>query len=256
MFWGATVAATALAIAGCGGQKSDGAATDETADATTTMPSDSGMVPPTGTETTGATASAPVDVPTYVQTAASGDMFEIRSSQLALKQSQDRQVRDFAQRMITDHQASTAALKKAVSAGAQGTTIPTEIMPRHAEMVRALEQAAQGNDRAAFDRLYMDQQRTAHAQALDLHRSMAARGDVPGELKAFAQQTTQTVEGHHQSLMQMPSTGASGAMGGVGTSSGPAGKMGTPTGAEGAGAAIGSGRVTGAEDRAANARPS
>lgn len=252
---GATVAVAALAVSACDNRKAaDGTTTDETAGATATTPSDSGMAPPTGDG--GATLANAVDVPTYVQTAASSDMFEIRSSQLAQKQSQDRQVRDFAQRMIKDHQASTAALKQAVSAGAQGTAIPTEMMPRHAEMLRTLEQAANGSDRAAFDRLYVEQQRTAHAEALDLHRSMAERGDVPTPLKAFAQRTAATVEGHHQSLMQMPAArggAASTSAGAVSPTVNPA--TGTAPGAEGAGAASGSGRVTGAEDRATGNMP-
>lgn len=245
--WGASVAAAALMVAGCNNQKAaDGTATDETAGATATMPSDSGMAPATGMDA--ATPANAVDVPTYVQTAASSDMFEIQSSQMAVKRAEDRQVRDFAQRMIRDHQASTAALKQAVSAGAPGTTIPTEMMPRHAEMLRALEQAAAGTDRAAFDRLYLEQQRTAHAEALDLHRSMAARADVPAELTSFAQSTAQTVEGHHQSLMQMPGAAGDAGMGAQGGVTG--GMAGTAAGATGAAVASGSGRVTGAEDRA------
>lgn len=211
ILWGATVAAAALAVSACDNRKAaDETATDQTADATATMPSDSGMAPPTDpmatTQTTAGAAA--MDVPAYVQTAASGDMFEIRSSELARKQSKTSQVRDFAQRMITDHQASTAALKKAVQEGAAGTTVPAEIMPRHQQMLRELEQA----DAAAFDRLYIEQQRTAHAEALDLHRSFAGRADVPPQLKAFAQQTAQTVEGHHERLMQMP-TATAGAQG-------------------------------------------
>lgn len=228
--WTMSVAAAALAVTGCNNQKAaDGTAADRTAGATDTMPSDSGMAPATGMD--GATPANAVDVPTYVQTAASSDMFEIRSSQLAQKQSQDRQVRDFAQRMIRDHQASTAALKQAVSEGAEGTTIPTEMMPRHAQMLRELEQAATGSDRAAFDRLYVEQQRTAHAEALDLHRSMAARGDVPAQLKAFAQSTAQTVEGHRQSLMQMPAmAGAAGTGAASGSAAGAAGPVNPATG--------------------------
>ena len=132
ILWGATVTAAALAVSACDNRKAaDQTATDQTADATATMPSDSGMAPPTDPmapppTTAGATA---MDVPAYVQTAASGDMFEIRSSQLAQKQSKNSQVRDFAQRMITDHQASTAALKNAVQDGAAGTTVPAPLGP-------------------------------------------------------------------------------------------------------------------------------
>jgi predicted outer membrane protein len=50
----------------------------------------------------------------YVQKAAVGDMFEVQSSNLAAKQAESSDVKAFAQRMIKDHTASTAALKSGI----------------------------------------------------------------------------------------------------------------------------------------------
>jgi putative membrane protein len=249
--WGASLLAAALAVGGCNNQKAaDGAVPDQTADTMGTVPSEGTMAPADGM-TDGTAPPNAVDVPTYVQTAASSDLFEIRSSQLALKQSQDKQVRDFAQRMIADHQTSTAGLKQAVSEGAQGTPIPTEMMPRHAQMLRELEQAGSGSDRAAFDRLYLNQQRTAHSEALNLHRSIATRGDVPEPLKTFAARTADAVDGHYKMLMAAPAEGGMATKGSTGaTGASGTGAAATPPGAEGAAAASASGRVTGAENRA------
>lgn len=225
-----TVAAGALALAGCGNRNADSTATDQTAAATETMPSDSGMAPATGTP---AAPPVSVDTPTYVQTAASGDMFEIQSSQLALTRSKDAAVRSFAEQMVKDHQASTAALKQAVN-GVEGATIPASMTPKHADMLRAL----QGATGAEFDRLYVEQQRTAHAEAMDLHRAMADRADAPAGLKTFARNTLGVVEGHHGALMQMPANVAGSGMAAA-----------SPVGT-GAAAAAASGQVTGAENRA------
>jgi hypothetical protein len=117
--------------------------------------------------------------------------------------------------MIADHRTSTTGLKKAVAdaGAAAGLTVPPEMLLRHATMLASLQQATGG----AFDRLYIEQQRTAHAEALDLHRGMALRAGAPAPLKAFAAATAPVVEKHHQMLLAMNvpgmETGASGTTG-------------------------------------------
>ncbi len=150
----------------------------------------------------------------YVASAASGDMFEIESSQLALKKSRDPAVQSFASQMVKDHRATTAQLKEAAKAA--DATVPTQMQPRHAQMLTALTNAG-GAD---FDRLYWEQQRTAHAEAVDLHRAMSQRGDLPGGLSGFAKSTLPKVEGHYRMLTEQGRGGAamSGGAAGAGTS--------------------------------------
>src|SRR3954452_3520773 len=86
-------------------------------------------------QTTTAPASNPpaatamkVNATEFVNKAANSNMFEIQSSQLALTKTQDKRLRDFAQRMITDHTQAGDKLK----AAAQGQTIPTSLDQEHA----------------------------------------------------------------------------------------------------------------------------
>jgi putative membrane protein len=105
---------------------------------------------------------------TYVANAGSSDQYEIQSSQLALERSQSNEVREFAQMMIADHNRTT----QEVTAAAQRDGLsppPPMLMPRHRTMLRQLG-AARGR---SFDTLYISQQRTAHQEALTLHRTRA-----------------------------------------------------------------------------------
>ena len=58
----------------------------------------------------------------FVNEAASGGMFEVQSSQLALERGQGDEVKAFAQMMITDHTANNEELKAAAEAA--GVTVP------------------------------------------------------------------------------------------------------------------------------------
>lgn len=109
----------------------------------------------------------------YVRMAASSDLFEIQSSQLALSRSQSRAVREFAAMMIRGHTQLSNQLMSA--ARASGVTVSPALMPMHSEMLAQL-QAASG---AAFDAEYRRQQLAAHEAALALHANYAARGDTP-----------------------------------------------------------------------------
>lgn len=190
-----TVAAVGLMTVACNSsdkgdtQADAGAATEGTIEATSTIPSMQDARPGMNL--------VPAE---YVGQAASGEMFEIQSSELALEVSQNDEVRAFAQRMVADHKATTAQLTKSIEG--TGYPLPTEMQPRHAQMFGAL-QSARG-DMALFDKLHMEQQMAAHGEAMNLHRSMATRADLPGQLSTFARETLAKVEGHHSMLADLP----------------------------------------------------
>jgi putative membrane protein len=126
----------------------------------------------------------------YVAMAASSDMYEIQSSQMALTRAQNPMIRDFANMMIQHHSQTTQQLMAA--AQASGTPPPPgTMMPMHAAMLQELS-AANG---MAFDRMYRRQQVMAHQQALALHSNYAARGDNPA-LRQVAASATPIVRGH------------------------------------------------------------
>lgn len=147
---------------------------------------------------------APVDLnnplmaPGYLAQAASSDMFEIQSGQLALQASQNAAVRNFANMIITDHQRSTQMLMAAAqSAGL--TQPPPAIMPAQQAMLDQLRAAGNG---PSFDMAFQQAQISAHQQALMLHQNYAAQGDVPA-LRTAAGQIVPIVQMHLQQAQSL-----------------------------------------------------
>ena len=143
-------------------------------------------------------APAGMAAPHYLQNAASGDMFEIESSRLALSMSQNPAIRSFAQMLINDHtRMSNQLIAAAQSAGLPPP--PQQMLPHHMEMLQRLQAAGP----AGFDRAYKAEQIMAHQEALNLHRTYAAEGDVP-PLQTVAAQAVPVIEAHLAHAQQLP----------------------------------------------------
>ena len=144
--------------------------------------------------------NSPLAAPNYMAMAASGDQFEIQSSQMALQMSQNPAVQSFARLMIAHHQAMSANLMSAAqSAGL--TPPPPTLMPQHQQMLQQL-QAAGPN----FDQAYKDAQIMSHQQSLELHQGYANGGDLPA-LRSVASAAVPIVQQHlasAQNLQTMP----------------------------------------------------
>jgi putative membrane protein len=128
--------------------------------------------------------------PVYLQSAASGDLFEIESSRLALERSRNPDVLSFAQMLIGDH----GRMSNELMAAAHGAGLdppPPQLLPRHADMLARLRSV--GPD--GFDRAYKAEQIAAHQEALNLHRTYADAGDLP-PLREVAARAVPIVEGH------------------------------------------------------------
>jgi putative membrane protein len=130
----------------------------------------------------------------YVAKAGAGDMYEIRSSRIVLGSTRNPAIRNFANRMITDHSQSTAMVKAA--AHRSGMTPRPPMLDRDQRAMLAQLRAAHGRDR---DGLYVSQQKTAHDQALALHQGYAADGDKPA-LQAAAAKIVPVVQ-HHIAML-------------------------------------------------------
>jgi putative membrane protein len=117
---------------------------------------------------------------------------EIELGQLAMQKSQDKEVRSFAQRMVKDHQAADAKLKKI--AAAENITLPTALDPEH----QALKQKLSNLDGAAFDREYAKAMEKGHDKAVALFESASQAQQMPSELKEFAASTLPTLKEHHE----------------------------------------------------------
>lgn len=139
---------------------------------------------------------------TYLPAAASGNLFEIQSSQLALQQSCDPAVRAFAQMMIDDHtRLNTLTMQTAASAG---VSAPSAMLnAEHAQMLQQLQMQTG----AGFEASYRNAQIMAHQEALALHRSYADTGDNSA-LRGVASQAVPAVQAHLNQAQNLPTTAA------------------------------------------------
>ena len=116
----------------------------------------------------------------YVDTAASNDLYQVRSAQLALSRALRPEVRGFAQVLVQYHSDSSRQLAAAATASGM-TPPPMQLRPREAGMIERLRDGHP----AFFDKLYLSQQVIAQEHALALHQSYARDGESPA-LRAIA----------------------------------------------------------------------
>lgn len=144
-----------------------------------------------GPNAAAATAAGPVSTEDYVMKAATGDLFEIRSSEAAKEKSENGDVTAFAEMMIRDHTKSSEELKATLAESETAIAPPGELDAAHEEKLQQLQEA----EGEAFDRLYLEMQVEVHEKALALHRDYAANGDTEA-LKAHAAKVAPTIEMH------------------------------------------------------------
>jgi putative membrane protein len=133
----------------------------------------------------------------FVSKAAAGDLYEQRSSKLVLASTKNPKIRSFAQTMISDHGKTTAEVKAAALKAGMKPKSPM-LDQEKSKMIHDLT-AARGEAR---DKLYVQQQKAAHQEALALHHSYSASGDK-APLKAAATKAVPIVEHHIEMLNAM-----------------------------------------------------
>jgi putative membrane protein len=121
--------------------------------------------------------------------AAESDQIEIQTSQLALQRSKNPNVRQYAQRMIQEHRASSKRLQPI--AQQRGVTLPTDISSEDIFLLNQLQQFSG----AIFDQAYWTGQIQSHAKTQAEYRRYLCEGKDP-ELRAFASQVLPIVTDH------------------------------------------------------------
>jgi len=131
----------------------------------------------------------------YVATASAIDLYEIRSSEMALQRSSNAAVREFAAMMISAHKGTSAQLSLA---GRRLNLLPSATLsPRYQAMLDSLQ------DGGKFDALYRQQQTAVHREAVALHSAYATRGTSP-TLRPVAAAILPVVERHQRLLGYLP----------------------------------------------------
>lgn len=134
----------------------------------------------------------------FVPMAAQSNMLEIQMAKVALKKSQNKDVRQFANMMVKDHTKAGKDLKAAVQKSGSKMTVPAKLDAAHQQMLDQLQQAS-GSD---FDTLYIDMNVQAHEQAVGLFQGYSQKGKT-GPVKTFATKTLPTLKQHLQMVQKM-----------------------------------------------------
>ena len=142
-----------------------------------------------------ARAQSATDPATFAAAAASSNMFEIESSQLALDKATGDDARQFAQQMIDDHTLAGENMKAA--AEADGVMVPAAMAEKEQMQLEKLQAAGEGE---AFDEAYLSAQVVAHDEAVALFQAFS-EGGQESALRRFAAETLPTLE-HHQTAVR------------------------------------------------------
>ena len=130
-----------------------------------------------------AAAETPVPAAEFVRQTAIAQMFGMETATLALHKSNSPAIKDFAHDLASQQGAVTSGLRRIV-AKRSDIALPDRPDGRHLDLLRDLTDK-QG---AAFDKAYVEAQRSTHHDVAVLMERYANEGDDP-ELKSFAAQS-------------------------------------------------------------------
>lgn len=129
--------------------------------------------------------------------AAQSGMTEVRLGNLALQNSQNEEIRKFAEKMVADHTTINDELK--TLAASKNVTLPTDINAAQKASMEKLSELS-GTD---FDRQFISQMVIDHEAAVTLFQKQADSG-TDADVKAFAAKNLPTLR-EHLSMARMVS---------------------------------------------------
>ena len=132
----------------------------------------------------------------FVSEAARGGMMEVKLGEVAKQRGTTQEIRDFGQRMITDHSKANEELKQLAST--KGAVIPTEMTHHENTEMDRLEKLS-GKD---FDKEYAEHMVKDHKKDVKEFED-AARDATDPDLKNFAQKTLSTLQEHLRMAQQI-----------------------------------------------------
>lgn len=175
----ATLLASALAAGGAGAQQAGSEGM--------------GMKSPMGQQ---AQQQAQMSAEEFFKEAAGGGMFEVAAGKLAQEAAEDPQVKEFGQRMVTDHGKANDELAQV--AKKIDMSMPSDMDSKHQQTMDTLKD----QKGAAFDGAYMREMVSDHRKDVATFQSYAQNGDNP-DLKQFAQTTLPMLQEHLQMALEI-----------------------------------------------------
>jgi putative membrane protein len=147
-----------------------------------------GMMIVAGALSAGSAAAQSADQP-FAREAAIGGMAEVELGNLAKEKGSNTDVKQFADRMVTDHGKANDELKQ--WAQQKRVTLPTAIDQKH----RATHDRLAKLSGDAFDKAYMSDMVADHRHDVAAFKREATSGKDP-DLKAWATKTLPTLQDH------------------------------------------------------------
>lgn len=126
---------------------------------------------------------------TFIRKAAEGGLAEVELGQLAQQKAQSPEVKQFGERMATDHAKANQELKNVASN--EGVPLPNKLDAKDAATKARLEKLSG----AEFDRAYMRDMVTDHTKDVREFEREASSAKDPA-VKNFAAQTLPTLQDH------------------------------------------------------------
>ena len=145
---------------------------------------------------------APLSAPAIANVAMVTNTTEIQEGQIALQRSTNESVRQFAQRMITDHQFLNDQLSR-VMAGQQIGAPAIPLSQQVQDGSRNTQQVLHGLSGPAFDQAYMDRQVELHEWALETIDDTLLPSTSDSELRSLLETTRTTMAEHLQQARQI-----------------------------------------------------
>ena len=133
--------------------------------------------------------SSAKDSAKFAGAAAQGGMTEVELGRLALQRAADSSVREFGQKMVTDHTAANSEFKSI--AARKNIQLPTEVSSDQKSMIDKLAKLSG----AEFDKEYMSDMVKDHEEDVKDFQTQGNEGN-DSDIKAFAAKTLPTLQGH------------------------------------------------------------
>jgi putative membrane protein len=170
--------------------------------------------------------------------AAQGGMAEVALGRLAGEKASNDRVKQFGQRMVSDHGKANDELK--ALAATKNISLPAELDARH----KATEDRLSKLSGAAFDRAYVQEMVADHKKDVAAFRKESKSGS-DSDVKAWAAKTLPTLEEHSKIVQEISSSLRSGSVGTSGARSTGTGSTGTGAPASGDGTSMPGSGTTG-----------
>lgn len=138
------------------------------------------------------------DAAKFFEKVASADRLEIESGRLAAQKATNMTLKDFGQKMVTEHSQADSELRALASR--KGVTLPIAMSNSHQKKIEKLRQEKPGKD---FDKEFRDLMIDSHKEAVDLFED-AAKDSKDPDVQAFAQKMLPTLKRHQSAAEALP----------------------------------------------------